>query len=138
MLQYDYWTKVKDEIDKNYPTFNSRKPRGQHWYDIAIGSSLANISLHVIARTNEIKVVLWISDSKELFDYLYDMKDEIESQLGYELDWISSENNKSSSILIVKNTDVHDESKWDENINWHLTKASDFYDVFSERVKNFK
>lgn len=138
MLQYDYWTKVKDEIDKNYPTFNSRKPRGQHWYDIAIGSSLANISLHVIARTNEIKVVLWISDSKELFDYLYDMKDEIESQLGYELDWISSENNKSSSILIVKNTDVHDESKWDENINWHLTKASEFYEVFSERVKNFK
>lgn len=138
MLQYDYWTKVKDEIDKNYPMFNSRKPRGQHWYDIAIGSSLANISLHFIARTNEIKVVLWISDSKDLFDYLYDIKNEIESQLGYELEWISSENNKSSSILIVKNTDVHDESKWDENIKWHLTKASEFYEVFSDRVKNFK
>lgn len=138
MLQYDYWTKVKDEIDNNYPMFNSRKPIGQHWYDIAIGSSLANISLHIIARRNEIKVVLWISDSKELFDYLYDMKDEIESQLGYELDWISSENNKSSNIVIVKNTDVHDESKWDENINWHLTKASEFYEVFSDRVKNFK
>ena len=138
MLQYDYWTKVKDEIDNNYPMFNSRKPIGQHWYDIAIGSSLANISLHIIARRNEIKVVLWISDSKELFDYLYNMKDEIESQLGYELDWISSENNKSSNIVIVKNTDVHDESKWDENINWHLTKASEFYEVFSDRVKNFK
>ena len=138
MLQYDYWTKVKDEIDKNYPMFNSRKPRGQHWYDIAIGSSLANISLHVIARTNEIKVVLWISDSKELFDYLYNTKDEIESQLGYELEWISSENNKSSNIVIVKNTDVHDESRWDENIKWHLTKASEFYDAFSDRVKNFK
>jgi len=138
MLQYDYWTKVKDEIDKNYPMFNSRKPRGQHWYDIAIGSSLANISLHVIARTNEIKVVLWISESKELFDYLYNTKDEIESQLGYGLEWISSENNKSSSIVIVKNTDVHDESRWDENIKWHLTKASEFYDAFSDRVKNFK
>lgn len=138
MLQYDYWTKVKEEIDNNYPMFNSRKPIGQHWYDIAIGSSLANISLHIIARRNEIKVVLWISDSKELFDYLYNIKDEIESQLGYELDWISSENNKSSSIVIVKNTDVHDESKWDENIKWHLTKASEFYDVFSDRVKNFK
>ncbi len=138
MLQYDYWTKVKDEIDKNYPTFNSRKPIGQHWYDIAIGSSLANISLHVIARRNEIKVVLWIPDSKELFDYLYNMKDEIESQLGYELDWISSDNNKSSSIVIVKNADVHNEFKWDENIKWHLTKASEFYEAFSERVKNFK
>lgn len=138
MLQYDYWTKVKDEIDKNYHMFNSRKPIAQHWYDIAIGSSLANISLHVIARRNEIKVVLWIPDSKELFDYLYNIKDEIESQLGYKLDWISSENNKSSSIVIVKHADVHDESKWDENIKWHLTKASEFYEAFSERVKNFK
>ena len=138
LLQYDYWTKVKEEIDNNYPMFNSRKPIGQHWYDIAIGSSLANISLHIIARRNEIKVVLWISDSKELFDYLYNIKDEIESQLGYELEWISSENNKSSSIVIVKNTDVHDDSKWDENIKWHLTKASEFYEVFSDRVKNFK
>ena len=137
MLQYNYWTKVKDEIDKNYPMFNSRKPIGQHWYDIAIGSSLANISLHLIARTNEIKVVLWISESKKLFNHLYNIKDEIESQLGYELEWISSENNKSSSIVIVKNTDVHDESRWDENIKWHLTKASDFYNVFADRVKNF-
>ena len=138
MLQYDYWTKVKEEIDKNYPTFNSRKPRGQHWYDIAIGSSLANISLHIIARTNEIKVMLWISDSKKLFDYLHNMKEEIETQLGYELDWISSDNNKSSSIVIVKNADVHDESKWDENINWQLIKASEFYGAFSDRIKNFK
>ena len=138
MLQYDYWTQVKEEIDKNYPIFNSRKPRGQHWYDIAIGSSLANISLHVIARTNEIKVVLWISDSKELFNYLHNMKDEIETELGYELEWISSDNNKSSNIVIVKNADVHNESKWDENIKWHLTKASDFYSAFSDRIKKFK
>ena len=117
--------------------FNSRKPIGQHWYDIAIGSSLANISLHLIARTNEIKVELCISESKELFNHFYNIKDEIESQLGYELERISSENNKSSSIVIVKNTDVHDESRWDENIKWHLTKASDFYNVFADRVKNF-
>lgn len=138
MLQYDYWTKIKDEIDRNYSMFNSRKPMGQHWYDIAIGSSLANLSLQVIARSNEIKVVLWISDSKELFNHLHESKEEIESELGYELDWTNSENNKSSNIAIVKKADVHDESTWDENIKWHLTRASEFYDVFAERVKNFK
>ena len=138
MLQYNYWTKVKDEIDKNYPIFNSRKPRGQHWYDIAIGSSLANIGLHFITRTNEIKVLLWISDSKELFNNLYESKDKIESELGYEVQWISSENNKSSNIVIAKKTNVHDESTWEENIKWQLTKASDFYNVFADRIKKFK
>ena len=137
-LQYDYWTKVKEEIDKNYPIFNARNPKGQHDYDISIGSSLAVIGLHVITKTPEIKVLLWISDNKEFYDYLYNSKDEIESELGYELDWINSDNTKSSSIVITKNTDIRDESTWDENIKWHLTRASEFYEVFSERIKSFK
>lgn len=137
MLQYDYWTKVKDEIDKNYPMFNSRKPRGQHWYDLAIGRTLAHISLIMTTQKSELKVQLWISDSKEFFDYLYEMKDEIESELGYEVEWNSSKNTKSSNIIIVKKTDVHDEFKWEENIKWQLTKAADFYNVFADKVKNF-
>lgn len=137
MLQYDYWTRVKDEIDKNYPIFNSRKPRGQHWYDLAIGRTLAQISLIMTTQKSEIKVQLWIPDSKELFEYLYESKDEIESELGYEVEWISSGNTKSSNIVIVKKTDVHDVSTWEESINWQLTKASDFYNVFADRVKNF-
>ena len=137
MLQYDYWTKVKDEIDKNYPIFNSRKPRAQHWYDLAIGKTLAHISLIMTTQKSELKVQLWISDSKEFFNYLYEIKDEIESELGYEVEWNSSENRKSSNITIIKKTDVHDESKWEENIKWQLTKASEFYNVFADRVKNF-
>ena len=27
MIQYNYWSRVKDEIDKNYPMFNSKKPQ---------------------------------------------------------------------------------------------------------------
>lgn len=137
MLQYNYWTKVKDEIDKNNFKFNSRKPYAQNFYNIAVGRTLANISLNINTQTPEIKVQIWIWDSKELFDYLQESKDEIESELGYELEWISSENNKSSSIEIVKIADIKDESTWNENIKWQLTKAAEFYDVFSHRIKKF-
>lgn len=82
LLQYNYWAKVKDEIDKNYPIFNSRKPQGQNWYDLAIGSSLAHISLTINTQKSEVKSHIWIDDSKSLFDYLFDLKDEIENSIG--------------------------------------------------------
>ena len=136
-LQYDYWTKVKEEIDKNDFKFNSRKPYQISFYTVAVGRSFANISLNINTQKPEVKVQIWISDKKELFDYLYESKDEIEAELGFELDWISSENNKSSSIEIVKNMDINDRSAWDEICNWQLDNASKFYDVFSDRIKSF-
>jgi len=137
-LQLKYWSKVKEEIDENYPIFNSRKPRGQHWYNLAIGKPSAHISLIMNTQMPGIKVQLHIPDSEELFEHLYSLKNEIESELGYELEWLNSENTKSANIVIAKKTEVDDESKWKENIKWHLTRASEFYDAFADRVKNFK
>ena len=137
MLLYNYWTKLSEEIDRNYPNFNSRKPRSSNFYDIALGSSLAHISL-VINTKSEVKCQIWIRDSKQLFDFLYDSKDKIEEELGYELEWARLDDYKSSFIAIINNSDIRDESNWDNLIKWQLNNASKFYDVFSDRVKNFK
>ena len=64
MLQYQYWAKLSDEIDNNYSKFNSRKPKAQHWYNLAIGSSLAHISLTINTQTDEIRSQIWIRDNK--------------------------------------------------------------------------
>lgn len=138
MLQYDYWTKVKEEIDKNYDKFNSRKPQAQSWYNLAIGSSLAHISMDVNTRTAEIKAQIWIPGSKPLFDYLYESKDEIESELGFEMNWERLDGKKASYISIIKDMDILDEANWDESVKWHLNTASILYDVFSDRIKKFK
>ena len=138
MLQYDYWTKVKEEIDKNYDKFNSRKPQAQSWYNLAIGSSLAHISMDVNTRTAEIKAQIWIPGSKPLFDYLYESKDEIESELGFEMNWERLNGKKASYISIIKDMDILDEANWDESVKWHLNTASILYDVFSDRIKKFK
>ena len=137
MLQYEYWTKVNDEIDKNYPMFNSRKPQGKPWHDLYIGRPLAHIKLIFNTQISAIKVNLTIPDSKEFFDSLYDSKDEIESELGFELDWKRLDNKKVSHIEVMKKTDVNDYSNWDENIKWQLNKAEEFYNVFADRVKKF-
>ena len=137
MLQYEYWVKLNEEIDKNYPMFNSRKPQGKPWHDLYIGRPLAHIKLIFNTQISAMKVNLTIPDSKEFFDYLYDSKDEIESELGYGLEWKRLDNKKVSHIEIMKKSDINDYSDWDENIKWHLTKAADFYEVFADKVKNY-
>ena len=137
MLLYNYWTKLSEEIDRNYPNFNSRKPRSSNFYDIALGSSLAHITLAINTKS-EVKCQIWIRDSKPLFDYLFDSKDKIEEELGYELEWGRLDDYKSSFIAIINNSDIRDESNWDKLIKWQLNNASKFYDVFADRIKNFK
>ncbi|WP_405309949.1 DUF4268 domain-containing protein [Methanobrevibacter sp.] len=137
MLQYNYWAKVKEEIDNKYPEFRSRKPYAQNFYNLALGSSLAEISLNINTQNSEIKSQIWIGNNKQLFDYLYEFKDEIELELELELNWKRLDNYKASIIEIVKNIDINNESNWDESIKWQLDIASKLYDAFSDRIKNF-
>jgi len=137
-LQYEYWTKVKEEIDKNCTKFKSRKPDAEYFYVISIGSSLAHMGLLINTRNSEIRSEIFIRNNRPLFDYLYNLKDDIENELGFKLNWNISEKNNSVHIDIVKNIDISDRNNWDESIKWHLNTASKLYDSFSDRIKAFK
>lgn len=137
MLQYQYWTKISEEIDDNYPTFNSRKPRPQNWYNLAIGSSLAKIGLSINTQKNEIRSYLFIEDNKDLFDYFHSERDEIESIIKEQLIWRRLDNKKSSYIEVSLDFDIGVEDNWPEAIKWHLDMASRLYDAFSDRIKKF-
>lgn len=138
ILKYNYWTQVKETIDNEYSQFNSRTPHSHNFYHISIGSTLAFIILTINFRDLEIKAQVWIRENKDLFDYLYEFKDDIESEMGVDLNWDKSENKKSSQIRIIKKINLLDETKWDESIKWQLDMASKLYDSFSERIKKFK
>lgn len=137
MLQYNYWAMLKEEIDNNYPIFNSRKPKAQHWYDLAIGTSLAHISLTINTQKSEVKSQIWIDDSKPLFDYLHEFKSEIEEDLGFEFIWERLDGKKASYIYVVKNINIRDENNWGKSIDWQLDMAAKLYGAFADRIKQF-
>ena len=137
MLQLNYWTKLSERLD-DYEEFNARKANPQHWYNLAIGSSLAHISLNVNTQKKEIRNEIWIRDSKDLYDYLESQKEEIEKDLGYSLVWERLDDKKASYIAISKKIDINNEENWDESISWQLEKAVEFFNVFSKRIKEFK
>lgn len=94
----EFWTQFNDVVETKGKPFNKRKATTDHWYNVAIGSSDANISIDLVNKEHKIRVSLWISDNKELYDALAMRKDEIEEALGFTLEWNRLDNKKASYI----------------------------------------
>lgn len=94
----EFWTQFNEVVDAKGKPFNKRKATTDHWYNVAIGSSEASISIDLVNKEHKIRVSLWINDNKDLFDALYQRKDDIEEALGIKLDWNRLDNKKASTI----------------------------------------
>lgn len=131
LLQLDFWAEFNTYMNEKYPGFKSRKPQPQHWYDLAIGSSQAYISLAVSFKKNFIRSELYIPDNKELYMQLAKEKDEIEKGLNRSLNWNELPKAKASSISISKNIpQVKNKGTWEDCFNWLGEMVNKFTGVF--------
>ena len=94
----EFWTQFNEVVDSKGKPFNKRKATTDHWYNVAIGSSDASISIDLVNKEHKIRVSLWINDNKDIFDVLFQRKDEIETALGFGLEWNRLDNKKASYI----------------------------------------
>ena len=94
----EFWTQFNEVVDSQGKPFNKRKVTTDHWYNVAIGSSDASISIDLVNKEHKIRVSLWINDNKDIFDALFQRKDEIETALGFGLEWNRLDNKKASYI----------------------------------------
>ena len=93
-----FWTLFNDVIETRGKPFNKRKATSDHWYSVAMGSSQCCINIDLINKEHKIRVGVWISDSKELYDHFYAHKDEIESASGIHYEWDRLDGKKASVI----------------------------------------
>ena len=138
-ILFDYWIKLHNEVKENYDKFVYADPLPKTWYALYIGTSLAHIELTAsIVRSKKINAHFRIKkDSNELFDKLYANKKDIESEIGFELEWERDDNKKISKIGKTLDIDVSFKSNWDEAIKWQLDMAEKLYGVFLDKIKNF-
>lgn len=94
----EFWTQFNEVVDSKGKPFNKRKATTDHWYNVAIGSSDASISIDLVNKEHKIRVSLWINDNKDIFGALFQRKDEIETALGFGLEWNRLDNKKASYI----------------------------------------
>ena len=117
-------------VDRGKP-FNVRKATVDHWYEVAIGTSKAHISLDLVNKDGNIVVNVNIHDNKALYDGLFAKKEEIEKALGFEAVWNRLDGKKTSKIKrIIPGLDFDDHSNYDQLINQSIDVAVIMRDVF--------
>lgn len=95
----NFWTKFNEEIVAHGKPFNVRKATTDHWYDVALGTSEAHISITLVNKNNSVGVEVYINDNKELYDKLFLSNEEIQSELGFEMNWQRLDSKKASRII---------------------------------------
>lgn len=94
----EFWTMFNDVIDQRGKPFNKRKATTDHWYEVAVGSSQCHISIDLVNKEHKIRVGLWITDNKDMFDNMKAHQAEIEGAIGFPLEWYRLDNKKASVI----------------------------------------
>lgn len=132
----EFWEKFNEIIEKRKNPFNIRKPNTQHWYSVAIGSSRCHLSVVLLNKYGFIRIELWIPDDKELYNDLFEQKEQIEREIGYALDWHNPEDKKASSIsLNIEGLDFDNSSNYNDLMNKAIDKVIEFKEVFSKYLR---
>lgn len=131
----EFWNQFNNVVIERGKPFNIRKATTDHWYNVAIGTSDAHIDITLVNKDSLIGVELYITDNKELFDKLYEKKEEIERDLGFSLDWRRLDNSKASRIVYhIKGLNFDDHSNYNELMNKTIDLAVLMRNVFKKYI----
>ena len=131
----EFWNRFNDKLIEKGKPFNVRKATTDHWYDIAIGTSEAHIAIDLVNKDSMIVIELYINDNKEIFDKLYENREEIEEKFGHKLIWDKLENKKASRIkYYIKGLNFDNHSNYDELIDESIETAIKMRDIFKKLI----
>ena len=131
----EFWEAFNDAIIRNGKPFNVRKATTDHWYDVAIGTSEAHISITLVNKESVIGVELYINDNKDLFDRLYEQKELIESEIGFTFDWRRLDEGKAARVVhYIKGLDFDNHSNYVELMNEVIDKVIAVRKVFKKFI----
>ena len=135
LMQLEFWNQFRDIATSNQSPLRLRKSYPQHWYDISIGTSKANLVLVIDADAQQVRCELYIPDSKPLFHALLGNVEAVESKLGYKLEWMELDGKKASRVRAVTDIDVGDSDNWEKACAWLIEAAEKFQSVFAHEIK---
>ena len=83
-------------------------------------------------------------ENKFLYDFLFEQKEQIETNFGEPLEWMRLNDKKSSRIQFTLKADGFNRDHWDKWINWHLEHMTKLEQALkgslqqaSEALKNY-
>lgn len=132
----EFWNRFNEILIDNGKPFNVRKAKTDHWYDISIGSSKSHLTVELINKEKYIRIGLYMSNDKDLYDKLFEYKEDIEEELGLKLDWQRECTTPTTSRIKynLNGLNFDDHSNYDFLINESIKIASNMQRVFKKYI----
>ena len=137
-LQQKFWVALIERLAKSAPQIRPQKPRPQHWLNNSIGRSGFGLNLTANTKDERLGVELWIPGpgAKQHFANLAAKKAEVESSLGFELDWQELPDAIACRVAAwYPHAPIDDEQRWDEYLGWLVQRLVKMDKVLRPIVK---
>src|SRR5690554_5742150 len=127
-VRLEYWEQLLETFYKsNCTLYNNISPSKDHW--LGAGSGVSGVPYQLIFLQKTLRVELWISrsvteENKFIFDFLYQLKQEIEQRFGQPLHWMRLNDKKMSRVQFCAEADGYNQETWPESIAWHVEHMS--------------
>jgi hypothetical protein len=133
-----FWTGFVSFSTERKSILRLRTPSTQYWMDSAIGRARFTVTFTAAVRDGYAGCELYMSGSraKEAFRILSQDREQIQEDLGFEVEFEELPSRVASRIVIRSKFDLKQESRWDEVFVWMLQKGESFSRVFTPLVRD--
>lgn len=137
-LQLQFWLTLVEALAGKAPGIRPQKPRAQHWQQISLGRSGFLLSATASQRESRLGVEVYLmgSGAKERFRHLEGKRTEIESKLGFPLEWQELPDAQACRIVLYRqDCPLQDEGRWPDYLDWMVTHIVKFDAVFRPAIR---
>ncbi len=142
VIRKEFWAQFIDEMNKVNSMCQNLNPSTDNWLQLALGMS--GVSINIVMSKRYARSEIYINrgnqeKNKEVFDYLFVKKGEIEKDFGAKLEWERMEDNVTSRIKFQLNgVDVNNKDDWPKMNEFMIDGAIRMYKAFRKHIKKFK
>ena len=138
-LRKSFWEAFLVESNKANKLFSTISPTKDNWIGIGIGMSGVNLSVVISKKYCRSEIYFNRGnkeENKDLFDFVFAMRERIETEFGDALEWERMDD-KVTCRIKIESTDVSyfEKSDWPKMIQFMIESSAKMVKAFSEPVK---
>ncbi|MCX8004200.1 MAG: DUF4268 domain-containing protein [Burkholderiaceae bacterium] len=137
--QLEFWTAFSDFLKQRAPHIKTQTPSPKLWFETYLGRANFKLNPTINTRNDRLGVELFITgtQAKQHFAKLYNLKDEIESKLGFTLDWQDLPDAKSTRIATWHpQAPIDQRERWQEYMEWLAQRLIAMHDTLKPIVRS--
>lgn len=137
-LQLEFWTKLREKLSATKAIPSLQTPGGQYWYSISLGKSHVHLS-NIVSTEGRAGIRIYISNkiADSMLPFLESHKTEIETELGFTMQWNPNPENMDKIVAIYIPFDIREKDQWEKALNWMVEHTVTCRNIFSKWVKKY-